>query len=85
VYATLGLFMSWAAARVFPLRFSLSPLVLSTGPVAALTGGLVMYTILGGGHALLTLPTAVITSAAILSLLASPSKAGRHAKIRSAT
>jgi hypothetical protein len=84
-YAALGLLAACAAARIFPLRFTLSPLLLATGPAAGLTGGLVMYTILGGGHPLATLPVAFCTAAAILSVLARPARRGRHARIRSAT
>jgi hypothetical protein len=82
--AALGLLAACAAARLFPLRFALGPLLVSTGTVAGLTGGLVMYTILGGNHPAATLPAALATAAAMVSMLARPPKKGRHARIRSA-
>lgn len=81
VFAVLGLAAAYAAARLFPLRLPLSPLLLTTGPVAALTGGLVTRTILGPNHYEATLPAALLVAAALLSLLAAPPKRGRHAKM----
>ncbi|WP_225846239.1 hypothetical protein [Streptomyces sp. HPF1205] len=82
--AALGLLAACAAARLFPLRFSLTPLLVLTGTGAGLTGGLVMYTILGGRHPAAVLPTALATAAALTSILARPPKKGRHARVRSA-
>jgi hypothetical protein len=84
-YAVLGLIAAYAATRMFPSRFRPTSLVLATGPAGALTGGLVSYAVLGGGHPEVTLPVALLTAAAILSVLAQPVRRGRHAKIRSAT
>jgi hypothetical protein len=83
-YAALGLLVSCAAARIFPLRFSFGPLLLLTGTGAGLTGGLVMYTVLGGGHPAATLVTAFVAACALVSLLAAPPRKGRHARVRSA-
>jgi hypothetical protein len=79
-FAALGLLASWVAIRTFPLRLPSSALTLSTGPVAALVGGLVAYTVVGRHHPEATLPAAVLTAAVMLSLLARPPKRGRHAR-----
>jgi hypothetical protein len=84
-YAALGFLAACAATRLFPLRLQPTPLLLATGPVGALIGGLVTHTILGAGHLTATLPAAFLTAAALLSVLAGPPRRGRHAKIRSAT
>ncbi|MET9223569.1 hypothetical protein ACIOC1_07505 [Streptomyces sp. NPDC088197] len=80
-YVALGLGAAYAAARLFPLRLPLSPLLLATGPIAALLGGLVTRTIVGPGHPEATLPAALAVGAAMLSVLARPPKRGRHAKV----
>ncbi|WP_335977453.1 MULTISPECIES: hypothetical protein [Streptomycetaceae] len=80
VFAALGLLAAWSASRMFPLRLPASPLVLATGPVASLLGGLVTYSIVGGHHPEATFPAALLTSAALLSVLARPPRRGRHAK-----
>lgn len=80
VYAALGLGTAYAAARLFPLRLPLTALLLATGPIAALLGGLVTRTIVGPGHPEATLPAALVVAAAMLSVLAGPPKRGRHAK-----
>lgn len=82
--AALGLLAACAVARLFRARFTLSPLLLATGTASGVTGGLVMYSILGGGHAVAVLPTAFLTSVALTSVLAGPPRKARHAKIRSA-
>lgn len=71
--AVLGLIAALAATRVLPRRLPRTPLVLATGPAAALIGGLLARTIVGAGHYEATLPAALGVSAAILSLLARPS------------
>jgi hypothetical protein len=72
-FAALGLAIASAATRLLPsLRLPSPLLVLSTGPVAALTGGLLARTILGPGHLLLTLLAALAVSTALLSLLVRP-------------
>jgi hypothetical protein len=81
-FAVLGLLAAWTASRVFPLRLPVTPLLLATGPAAALTGGLVTYTVLGGGYPEATFPAAALTAAVLISLLARPPKRGRHAKMR---
>jgi hypothetical protein len=79
-FAVLGLVVSWAAGRVLPARLGLSPLTLATGPVAALIGGLVAFSVVGERHPELTYPAAALTAAVLLSLLAGPPRRGRHAK-----
>ncbi|MFG1809349.1 hypothetical protein [Streptomyces sp. NPDC049040] len=79
-YAALGLLAAFAAARLFPARLPSPPLLLGTGLVGGLTGGLVTYTILGGGHPGGSLAAAFATAAAGLSVLARPPRRGRHAK-----
>jgi hypothetical protein len=80
-YAALGLLAAFAAARLFPARLPSPPLLVGTGLVSGLTGGLVTYTILNGGHPGASLAAAFATAAAGLSVLARPPKRGRHAKI----
>ncbi|WP_333771265.1 hypothetical protein [Streptomyces sp. IBSBF 2435] len=80
-YAALGLLAAFAAARLFPARLPAPALLLGTGLVAALTGGLVTYTVFGGGHPGAGLAAAFATAAAGLSVLARPARRGRHAKV----
>ncbi|HWM36791.1 MAG TPA: hypothetical protein VNS49_06710 [Streptomyces sp.] len=65
----LGLVIAYAATRQLPERLPNRPLVLVTGPAAALMGGLISRVVLGSGHTLVTLAVAVAVSVAILSLL----------------
>ncbi|MEC3996834.1 hypothetical protein VSR01_26320 [Actinacidiphila sp. DG2A-62] len=81
-YAVLGLLAAYAGGRIFSARLQFGPLLLATGPVAGLVGGLVTHTIVGGGHPEATLPAAFGTAAALLSLLARPPARGRHSKVR---
>jgi hypothetical protein len=81
-YAALGLLAAWAASRLFPTRLPAGPLLLTTGPVAGLIGGLVTHTVIGGGELEATLPAAFATAVALLSLLARPATRGRHSKVR---
>jgi hypothetical protein len=71
-YAVIGLVAALAATRLLPRRLPRSPLVLATGPGAALAGGLIARTIVGAGHLEATFPAALAVSAALLSLLARP-------------
>ncbi|MBY8876987.1 hypothetical protein [Actinacidiphila acidipaludis] len=71
-YAVIGLAAALAASRLLPRRLPRSPLVLATGPGAALAGGLIARTIVGAGHLEATLPAALGVSLALLSLLARP-------------
>jgi hypothetical protein len=80
-YAALGLLAAFAAARLFPARLTATALLLVTGPVGGLTGGLVAYTVFGGSRPEVTLAAAFATAAAGLSMLARPPKRGRHAKV----
>ena len=79
-YAALGLLAAFAAARLFPARLPSPALLLGTGLVSGLTGGLVTYTILNGAHPGGSLAGALATAAAGLSVLARPPKRGRHVK-----
>lgn len=65
----IGLAIAFAAARQLPERLPSRSLVLATGPVAALLGGLICHIVLGAGHALVTMTVAAAVSVAILSLL----------------
>jgi hypothetical protein len=67
--AALGLVLAYAAPRQLPERLPNGPLVLVTGPAAALLGGVICRIVLGPGHALVTLAVASAVSVAILSLL----------------
>lgn len=67
--AVLGLALAYAADRRYAKRLPDRRLVLATGPVAALVGGLIGRSVLGSGHVLLTLVCALGVSAALLSLL----------------
>ncbi|NLU72076.1 hypothetical protein HCC61_05140 [Streptomyces sp. HNM0575] len=65
----LGFAIAYAAVRQLPERLPSRSLVLATGPVAGLLGGLICYIVLGGGHVLVILAVAAAVSVAILSLL----------------
>lgn len=65
----LGLAVAFAATKRLPERLPDRRLVLVTGPVAALVGGLVSRAVLGPGQLPLTLFVAAVVSVAILSLL----------------
>ncbi len=65
----LGLVSAVAAVRQLPERLARGPLVLATGPAAALVGGLICRVVLGSGHTLTTLAVSAVVSVAILSLL----------------
>ena len=79
-FAVIGLLTAWAAGRMFPVRLPHGPLLLATGPVAALIGGLVTYSVVGGDHPEAIFPAAAVTAAALVSVLARPPKRGRRAK-----
>lgn len=68
-FVVLGLAVAYAANKQLPDRFHNRSLVLATGPVSALLGGLVSRAVLGSGHAPATLFVSVAVSVAILSLL----------------
>jgi hypothetical protein len=67
--AAIGLVLAHGATRRFPGRLPDRRLVLATGPVAALVGGLISRIVLGPGSAPLTLACALGVCAALLSLL----------------
>jgi hypothetical protein len=68
----IGLAIAYAGIRRLPGRLPARPVVLVTGAVAALLGGLITYTVIGGGHPLATLLGALFVGAALLSLLIRP-------------
>ncbi|WP_237323237.1 hypothetical protein [Streptomyces sp. JJ36] len=65
----LGLALAGAAARWLPGRFPHRPLLLATGPVAALLGGLITRVVTGPGHPVAVLTVAAAVCVALLSLL----------------
>ncbi|CAM3114187.1 hypothetical protein ACH4LN_21715 [Streptomyces albus] len=67
--AAIGLALALAATRRFPERLPDRRLVLATGPVAALVGGLITRIVLGSGHLPVALCVALGVSTALLSLL----------------
>lgn len=67
--AIVGLVIAGAAARWMPARFHHRPLVLATGPAAALLGGLVARAVTGPGHLPAVLVIAAGVGVALLSLL----------------
>ncbi|MFH8365730.1 hypothetical protein [Streptomyces sp. NPDC018031] len=79
----IGLLVALSAARWLPRRrLPATPLVLGTGPVAALLGTLLAHAVLGDGHAAATLLVAAGFAVAMLSLLVRPAPRVRR---RSAT
>ncbi|MGP3982650.1 hypothetical protein [Streptomyces sp. KR80] len=71
--ALIGLAVAYAGTRWLPERLPARPLVLVTGALAALFGGLLTYTVMGDGHPLATLLGALVVGVALLSLLIRPS------------
>lgn len=78
--SVLGLVIAYAATRQLSERLPDRALVLVTGPVAALLGGLICRVVLGEGHLLASLTVAALVSVAILSLLVGES--GRPPRLR---
>ncbi|TGB13282.1 hypothetical protein E4099_10290 [Streptomyces palmae] len=70
--AVIGFVLAYAAMRRLPRRLPARPLVLSTGPAAALLGTLLTHAVLGPGHTAATLVGAIGFTVAILSLLIRP-------------
>ncbi len=71
-FAAVGLVLAFAADTLQAERFPSRALVLATGLVAALLGGLVARIVLGPGYFPLNALVALIATAAILSLLVRP-------------
>ncbi|OEV05938.1 hypothetical protein [Streptomyces oceani] len=65
----LGFALAAAATRWLPERFPDRALVLATGPVAALLGGVIARVVVGAGHPAAILAIATGVSVAMLSLL----------------
>jgi peptidoglycan/LPS O-acetylase OafA/YrhL len=71
--ALIGLAVAYVGSRRLPERLPSPRLVLATGAVASLAGGLLTHTVLGDGHPLTTLVGALAVGVALLSLLVRPS------------
>ncbi|WP_255952307.1 hypothetical protein [Streptomyces odontomachi] len=65
----LGLALAWAAALRLPHRLPSRALVLSTGAAGGLFGAFLTHSVLGPGHAMVTVIGALAIAAALLSLL----------------
>ncbi|MFI8851517.1 hypothetical protein [Streptomyces sp. 891-h] len=76
--AALGFALALAATRRLTERLPDRRLVLATGPVAALVGGLICHTVLGPGHLVVTWCVALGFSTALLSLLLRDESPGRR-------
>jgi len=76
----IGLAISYGASRRLPRRLPATPLVLSTGPGAALFGAMIAHTVLGSGYSVVVLMVALGFAAALLSLLIRP-RAGRRRSV----
>ncbi|MEK8172503.1 hypothetical protein NKH77_34640 [Streptomyces sp. M19] len=68
----IGFLVAYAATRWQPSRLPSKLLVLSTGPGAALLGGLVMRAVTGPGYAALVLVAALGFAVAMVTLLLRP-------------
>jgi hypothetical protein len=68
----IGLAVAYGGVRLLPERLPARPVVLITGAVAALFGGLLTYTVVGSGHPFATLLGAFVMGVALLSLLIRP-------------
>lgn len=75
-FAAVGLAVAYAAVLALPCHFPSRRLVLATGPVAALLGGLLCLAVLGDRHVLLALAGCAGFAAALLSLLVRPAPEG---------
>lgn len=70
----IGFAIALSAVRWLPDRFPARTLTLATGPVAALLGALLTRSILGPGNPIEVMVAAVAVGAALLSVLARPSR-----------
>ena len=77
--ALIGIAISYAGLRWAPERLPSRLLVLGTGPVAALFGGLITHGMLGPGHGPAILTGALAVGVALLSLLIRPATGARSA------
>ncbi|MGK5626935.1 hypothetical protein [Streptomyces sp. URMC 123] len=68
----IGLAITYGARRWLPDRLPARPLVLATGPVSGLFGGLLTHSAVGPGHALGTLFGALAVGVTLMSLLIRP-------------
>ncbi len=76
--ALLGAAVACAALRRFPTHLPRPALVLATGGVSGLLGGLITRIVLGSGHTPSVLVAALGVCAALLSLLLSDGQGGRR-------
>jgi hypothetical protein len=84
-FAAAGLAVAYAATRLFPRRrLPGVRLVLATGPIAALVGGLVTRTVIGSDRFPISLAVSVAVTAALLSLLVRPPRSTRPSSPRTA-
>ncbi|MEU4093811.1 hypothetical protein [Streptomyces sp. NPDC026673] len=84
-FAAVGLAVAYAATRLLPRRrLAAATLVLATGPVAALVGGLITRTVLGSDRFLINLAVSVGVAAALLSLLVRSPRSARPSSPRTA-
>lgn len=77
--ALIGIAIAYVALRWAPGRLPSRLLVLGTGSVAALFGGLVTHGVMGPGHGAATLVGALAVGVALLSLLIRPATGTRSA------
>lgn len=75
-FVVLGFAVGYGATRALSNRFPSALLVQLTGPGAALVGGWVARSVLGPGHALVTLIVAAAVAVALVTLLIRPKPRG---------
>ncbi|MFG2302928.1 hypothetical protein [Actinacidiphila glaucinigra] len=84
-FAAVGLSVAYAATRLLPRRrLPEATLVLATGTVAAVLGGLITRTVLGSDRFLINLAVSVGVAAVLLSLLVRPPRSTRRSSPRTA-
>ena len=74
----IGLAVAYGTSLRLPQRLPSRPLVLTTGPGAALLGALLAHTVLGSGYPAVVLIVALGFAAALLSLLIRPAAGSRR-------
>ncbi|MCM2576177.1 hypothetical protein M1E25_02215 [Streptomyces sp. MTZ3.1] len=79
--ALIGIALSYAGLRWAPERLPSRLLVLGTGLVAALSGGLLTHGMMGPGHGPAALAGSLALGVALLSLLIRPAARTRSATI----
>jgi uncharacterized protein YcfJ len=79
----IGLAVAYGGTRRLSERLPARPVVLATGAISALVGGVITYTVVGDGHPIATMLGALAVGVALLSLLIRP--AGRQVRRSAAT